>query len=266
MPKTPNHNAVSDPFIETQTDSCVQEGDEEAGEREEAEDDAPEAVQAQNQQSSNQSWSTYPDLLRVQRSKSRTNPVVEDNPPEGQEPGSSRASNAVPRPAAAAALSLDRETGTIPKRAPRPAPPPDLTTRRSDVPRVPAAARDGDARVERLERQVDQLRTERSALQQQRGTDEAKEAELRHSNEVQVQLAAITASVQSLNHLIVNLNQTMGQRLDQLETRLNNLVTSGSAVAVDTTGPLRHELHSLIQNQRQVSFKLLNVTIAYYCY
>ena len=227
----------------------AQEGEEENGEREEAEDDAPEAVQAQNQQqSSNQSWSTYPDLLRVQRSKGRANPVVEDHPPEGQEPGPSRS---VPR--ASSQETRQRETGTIPKRVSRPPPPPDLTSRRTDaVPRVASSSRDGDARVERLEREVDQLRTERVALQQQRSTDEAKEAELRHSNEIQVQLAAISASVQSLNQVILSLSLSVNDRLDQLDGRLNNLVASGSAVAVDTTVPLRREILSLIQNQRRV--------------
>lgn len=240
----------------------AQEGEEADGEREEAEDDAPEAVQAQNQQSSNQSssWSTYPDLLRVQRSKGRTNPVVEEHPPEGQEPGSSRAANPVPRAVPLSSQETRRDTGTVPKRVSRPPAPPDLTSRRADVPRV-SSSRDGEARVERLEREVDQLRTERVALQQQRSTDEAKEAELRHSNEVQVQLAAISASVQSLNQVILNLHQSMNERLDQLDTRLTHLVASGSTVAVDTTVPLHRELCSLIQNQRRVCDPLMTLSI-----
>lgn len=222
------------------------------GELEEAEDDAPEAVQAQNQhQSSNQQqWSTFPDLLRVQRSKCRTDSGADDHAAEGQEPG---ASQAALRSAAPSSIESNRSTGTVPKRMSRPSAPPDLTSRRTESNRNVTASHDTDTRVERLEREVDQLRTERVAMQQQRSTDEAKEAELRHVNEVHVQLAAISASVQTLNQSIHTMSQTVNQRLDQLETRLNSLVSADCATLTnDETLPLRRQIASLITNQRRV--------------
>lgn len=227
-------------------------------EREEAEDEAPESVQAQNQQqATGQQWSTFPDLLRVQDSKSRNSSVAaDDHPAEGQEAGNS-APNPVPVliPAARSVPVVTdqrRETGTVPKRAYRPVPvpiAPDLTTRRADmsVRHVSASSREpADFRVDRLD-------FDRVSLEQQRSTDEAKEAELRQNQEVQTQLAALSVAVQSLNHAIDSMSQSMNRRLDQMESRLNSLVSSGSTVSVDETASIRSDLQNLVLSHRLVS-------------
>ena len=228
-------------------------------EREEAEDEAPESVQAQNQQqATGQQWSTFPDLLRVQDSKSRNSSVAADeHPAEGQEAG-----NAAPNPVQVlipAARSVPvvtdqrRDTGTIPKRAYRPVPvpiAPDLTTRRADmVVRHVSAASSREA----ADFRVDRLDFDRVSLEQQRSTDEAKEAELRQNQEVQTQLSALSVAVQSLNHAIDNMSQSMNRRLDQIETRLNSLVSSGSTVSVDETASIRSDLQNLVLSHRRVS-------------